>query len=249
MINDKFYEPEKLDNAINSEYSEQDPCIALDESFMIFYSSRPGHLGKENVDLYISFKEKDGHWTEAINMGPTFNKSHIITRFPRLSPDGKYLAFTMEVFVKCKSVENTKKKLDKLASRKATGIIYDRIFIRHWDTWKDGRRSHLFAMPTAGGDVVDVMPDMDADTPSKPFGGPEEITFTRDGNGIVFTARDVGREEPWSTNFDLYNAPLDGSQPPKCLTEQNEAWDTQPVFSPDGKTLAYTIYGMLCAPR
>lgn len=93
MLDDGFSEPEKLSDAINSEYGEQDPCIALDESYMIFYSSRPGHLGKENGDLYISFKKKDGAWTKAVNMGPIFNKGHIITRFPRLSPDGKYLFF------------------------------------------------------------------------------------------------------------------------------------------------------------
>jgi dipeptidyl aminopeptidase/acylaminoacyl peptidase len=80
---------------------------------------------------------------------------------------------------------------------------------------------------------------MDADTPSKPFGGPEEIAFTPDGSGLVFTARDVGREEPWSTDFDLYFVPVDGSASPKCLTEENEAWDTSPLFSPDGKLMAY----------
>ena len=151
----------------------------------------------------------------------------------------KHISFSMEVFVDLKSFQKTKEKLDRIAADKATGVIYDRIFIRHWDTWKDGRRSHLFVKPIKGGDPVDVMPEMDADTPTIPWGGTEEIAFTPDGKGIVFTARDVGHEEPWSTDFDLYYAPLDGSQPPKCLTEKNEAWDTQPVFSPDGKTLAY----------
>ena len=86
---------------------------------------------------------------------------------------------------------------------------------------------------------LSLMKGMDADTPSKPFGGPEEITFTPDGKGLVFTARDAGRVEPWSTDFDLYYVPVDGSEKPKCFTEKNEAWDTAPLFSPDGKTLAY----------
>ena len=93
MVDNGFSEPNKICDAINSEYGEQDPCIAPDETFMIFYSSRPGHLGKENGDLYISFKNNDDTWTQAVNMGPTFNEGHIITRFPRLSPDGKYLFF------------------------------------------------------------------------------------------------------------------------------------------------------------
>jgi len=49
----------------------------------------------------------------------------------------------------------------------------------------------------------------------------------------------VGAEEPWSTDFDLYLAPVDGSGRPRCLTEKNKAWDTSPVFSPDGRILAY----------
>ncbi|GAI34151.1 unnamed protein product, partial [marine sediment metagenome] len=124
-------------------------------------------------------------------------------------------------------------------NRKVSGRTYDRIFVRHWDTWKDGRRSHLFVVPSAGGDAVDVMQDIDADTPSKPFGGPEEITFTPDSKGVIFTTRNVGRKEPWSTDFDLYYAPINGAKKPECLTEKNGAWDTRPAFSPDGKTLAY----------
>jgi len=156
-----------------------------------------------------------------------------------VSPDGKHIAFTMEVFPDCNSAAQTKDRLDEIKQRKTSGRIYEQIFVRHWDTWKDGRRSHLFVMPSAGVDPIDVMQGMVADTPSKPFGGPEEITFTPDSKGLIFSARDVGRTEPWSTDFNLYRTPIDGSEPPKCLTEKNRAWDTNPVFSPDGKTLAY----------
>jgi dipeptidyl aminopeptidase/acylaminoacyl peptidase len=97
----------------------------------------------------------------------------------------------------------------------------------------------VFVVPVAGGPPVDVMKGMDADAPSKPFGGPEEFSFTPDGSGVVFTARDAGREEAWSTNFDLYLAPADGSAKPRSLTAANPAWDTSPSFSPDGRTLAY----------
>jgi dipeptidyl aminopeptidase/acylaminoacyl peptidase len=156
-----------------------------------------------------------------------------------LAPDGKHFAVAMEVFPDLATPADTKKRLDEVAARKATGRIYERLMIRHWDTWKDGRRSHVFVIPTAGGAAVDVMKGMDADAPTKPFGGPEEIAFTPDGRSIVFTARDVGREEAWSTDLDLYVAPIDGSSKPRCLTEANQATDTTPVFSPDGKSLAY----------
>ncbi len=157
-----------------------------------------------------------------------------------LSPDGRLMAFTLEVFPVAATVADTKQRLDEIAARKSSGMIYEGVFIRHWDTWKDGRRSHLFVLPSDGsGTAVDVMSGMDADTPSKPFGGSDEFTFTPDSRELVFTARDVGRREAWSTDFDLYRAPVDGSTPPVCLTEQNEAWDCCPLFSPDGRTMAY----------
>jgi len=155
-----------------------------------------------------------------------------------VSPDGATLAITMEVFPG-ESVEATVRKLEAIQNNKATGRLYERLFVRHWDTWADGRRSHLFVVPTKGGEASDLMLSMDADTPSKPFGGTEEIAFTADGKGLVFTARDAGREEAWSTDFDLYEVPVDGSRAPRCLTEANKAWDGSPLFSPDGKTLAY----------
>jgi dipeptidyl aminopeptidase/acylaminoacyl peptidase len=180
-------------------------------------------------------------WRIAIDGGEAEQMAHEPLDVGNLiaAPDGKHIAFTMEVFPDCNTPAETKGRLDEIEERKASGRIYDHIFVRHWDTWKDGRRSHLFVMPTIGCKAVDVMKGMDTDTPSKPFGGPEEITFTPDGKAVIFTARDVGAEEPWSTDFDLYLAPIDGSEPPKCLTEKNQAWDTNPVFSPDGKTLAY----------
>jgi dipeptidyl aminopeptidase/acylaminoacyl peptidase len=156
-----------------------------------------------------------------------------------LSPDGLTMAISMQVFVDCEDLDCTVKRLEGRDEQKPSGVIYKQLLFRHWDTWADGRRAHLFVMSLAGGDPVDVTAGMEADIPSKPFGGAEELTFTPDGSGLVFTARNVGASEAWSTDFDLYFAPADGSQSPRCLTEANEAWDTQPVFSPDGKTLAY----------
>ncbi|HVP14189.1 MAG TPA: S9 family peptidase [Terriglobales bacterium] len=157
------------------------------------------------------------------------------------APGDERLVVAIDVFPGT-SLEQTKKRLDETEEREKTGPtgrLYDRLFIRHWDTWNDGRRSHLFAVPVKGGAPVDLLRRMDADCPSKPFGGVEEIAFDRDGRTVLFTAKDAGREEAWSTNFDLYAVPIDGSAAPRNLTPDNPAWDTQPVFSPDGRTLAW----------
>jgi len=208
-------------------HSEADtnPRWGSDSNTVFFISGRSGSSQVWRIRI-------DGGEAEQVTDQP-LDISNLI-----VSPDGKNIAFTMEVFPDCNAA-TTKARLDEIKERKTTGRIYGRIFVRHWDTWKDGRRSHLFVMPAVGGQAIDVMRNMDADTPSKPFGGPEEITFTPDCKGVIFTARDVGREEPWSTDLDLYYAPIEGSTPPKCLTEENQAWDTHPLFSPDGKTLAY----------
>lgn len=156
-----------------------------------------------------------------------------------LSADGEHIVYSMDVFVDCETAQCTRERLDSEAESPASGRVYDRLLVRHWDTWKDGRRSHLFVRPLTGGDAVDVMRGLDADCPSKPFGGPEEYTFTPDSRALVFSARDAGREEAWSTNFDLYLSPTDGTGDIVNLTAANLAWDTAPLFSPDGKTLAY----------
>jgi len=206
--------------------ADSNPRWAFDAKSVWFISTRSGSSQVWRIRI-------DGGEAEQVTDQPLDVGNLVV------SPGGKHIAFTMEVFPDCSIVASTKNKLDEIKATKASGWIYDRIFVRHWDAWKDGRRSHLFVMPSTGGQAADVMLGTDADTPSKPFGGPEEITFTPDGKGLVFTARVVGRKEPWSTDFDLYWVPVDGSEPPKCLTEENEAWDSHPVFSPDGRTLAY----------
>jgi dipeptidyl aminopeptidase/acylaminoacyl peptidase len=156
----------------------------------------------------------------------------------KFSPDGSAVVFSMEVFVDCEDLDCTADRLEEEVE--TTGVIYDQGFVRHWDTWKDGRRRHLFRAPVADnslGDPVDLMSGMDADAPTKPWGGAEEYDFAPDG-GVVFVARDVGASEPWSTNFDLWYVSAPG-ETPLNLTVDNEAWDTAPTFSPDGKSLVW----------
>ncbi len=156
-----------------------------------------------------------------------------------VSPDGGSIAFTMDIFLEHPTPEETREEMDRRVEMKASGQIFDGLFVRHWDTWEDGRRSHLFVMDTETRNLVDVMAGMDADTPSQPFGGPEELSFTPDSREIIFTAKNAGQKTAWSTDFDLYHVPVNAGCPPDCLTEANPAWDTTPVFSPDGQTLAY----------
>jgi dipeptidyl aminopeptidase/acylaminoacyl peptidase len=161
----------------------------------------------------------------------------------KLSPDGKHVALSIDVFTDCAELACTKKRLDDTAANKASGTLYDKLFIRHWDTWADGRRSQLF-MADLGADGTASPPRLitrgiDGDVPSKPFGDESEYTFSPDGNTLYFDVRIAGSTEPWSTNFDIYVVPSNGSAAPKNLTASNPAWDGWPLASADGKTLYY----------
>ena len=159
----------------------------------------------------------------------------------KLSPAGDRLAVSMDVFAGCADLECTRARLAD-GKDKATGQIYDQLFMRHWDAWSNGTRSHLFSArlrADGGADMpVDLSKTLEADVPSKPFGDDADFTFSPDGRTIVFSARAAGRTEAWSTNFDLYEVPSDGSGEPHDLTSENPAWDAQPNFLANGD-LAY----------
>jgi dipeptidyl aminopeptidase/acylaminoacyl peptidase len=217
--------PSELRRLTTDPANDSSPRFAPDGKSLYFLSSRSGSSQVWRLPL-------DGGEARQVTDLP-LDVSNLL-----LSPDGHTLAFSLEVFVDCKDVACTAERLKEQEDAEASGRIYEHLFIRHWDTWKDGRRSHLFVMDAGGKDTpIDVTAGMDADVPSKPFGGVEEIAFTPDGEGIVFSARD-GEGEAWSTDFDLFDARLDGTGEPRRLTD-NPAWDTHPLFSPDGKTLAY----------
>lgn len=159
----------------------------------------------------------------------------------KLSPDGSKLLLSYEVFTDCPDLACTKERLDGREKDKSTGTVYDKLFVRHWDTWADGRRSQLYiADANAPSSPVLLSRGIDGDVPSKPFGGDDEFSFSPDGKTVYFDARIAGKTEPWSTNFDVYSVPADGSATPVNLTADNLAWDANPLVSPDGKTLFYT---------
>ncbi len=163
----------------------------------------------------------------------------------KLSPDGKKLLLAIDIDPECAVNLCSDQQPD--ATSKASGKLFDKLFVRHWDTWADGKRSVLF--------ITDVNPEatktsmvrapkmltkgIDGDVPSKPFGDESEYAFSPDGSTVYFDVRIAGRTEPWSTNYDIYTVPADGSGAPRNLTASNPAWDASPLPSADGKTLYY----------
>src|SRR5690606_41295439 len=82
-----------------------------------------------------------------------------LTRYPldigsyKVSPDGKRIAVSMDVFTDCGAdLDCTVSRLDQREKSKASGVVYDQLFVRHWDTWADGRHSRQFVTTPARGD-------------------------------------------------------------------------------------------------
>lgn len=154
----------------------------------------------------------------------------------KVAPGGTKLAFTRDI------------KLDTPANElykdlpETKGRIIDTLMYRHWNAWHDYKYSHLH-VATIGpdgvaGEAKDLMPGVKADCPVPPFGGSEQFAWSPDGTEIAFTMKNV---EDWaeSTNSDVYIIPADGSGPAKNITANGLGYDNNPVYSPDGKTIAY----------
>ena len=212
-------------------FSVNSPSFSPDGSALYFMSAKSG---------------SNQLWKQALAGGDAVQ----VTNYPldvgsyKLSPDGKSVAVSFEVFIDCADLACTKSRLDQKAATKASGRLYNQLFVRHWDTWADGRRNQLYVVPfgddgLAASEPVRISTGIDGDVPSKPFGDASEYAWAPDGQSLVFSVRVAGREEAWSTNFDLYQAGVDARRAPRNLTAANLAMDTGPEFSGDGKTLYY----------
>jgi dipeptidyl aminopeptidase/acylaminoacyl peptidase len=159
----------------------------------------------------------------------------------KLAPSANRIVVWADRDLRCKDLncEDLPQK-----SEGGSGRTYDQLFIRHWDNWEvPGVRSRLFTFALEGGKLAGagaaIAANLVGDSPSKPFGGGEEIAFSPDGTTLYFALRESGRTEELSTNLDIFAAPADGSGAPVNLTAANKATDTLPTISPDGRTLAY----------
>ncbi len=165
----------------------------------------------------------------------------------RTSPDGQTLLVSMAVYPDCATLECTVQKAaapKATAGAKANGVVFDRVFIRHWDEWFDGTRTQLFALDLDPAGTASnprpLMKGFDGDSPTKPFGDETDYAFSADGKSVVFSAKVAGKSEPWTTNYDLWKiAALTGSAAPQNTTESNTAWDAGPVYAPGGRLMAY----------
>jgi dipeptidyl aminopeptidase/acylaminoacyl peptidase len=182
------------------------------------------------------------------------------------SPDGKHILFKSDVYPECSGnpqAEDSciREKLGRSRDSKIKAQIFSHLLYRHWNAYKEGKRSHLFVVDADPGLIGDRPGDGatevrvfardltpgDYDAPPFSLGGQDNYAFSPDGQEICYSSNH-DPVEAISTNKDLFtvpvNFPSDASPvqvlaATKNITADNKAADVTPLYSPDGKYIAY----------
>jgi len=153
------------------------------------------------------------------------------------SPEGTHLAFASSVFPDCLDDECNKEKNEKKEKSLVKAKMFDELLFRHWNSWQDGMRSHVFIVSADGGKAVDVTPG-NYDTPPISLGSSHDYDFSPDGKEICFVRNlDPELKLGLGTNNDLFTNSIKGENIKKITSSR--ANDNSPHYSSDGKYIAY----------
>eukprot|EP01122_Echinamoeba_exundans_P004918 TRINITY_DN15125_c0_g1_i2.p2 TRINITY_DN15125_c0_g1~~TRINITY_DN15125_c0_g1_i2.p2 ORF type:complete len:565 (-),score=117.45 TRINITY_DN15125_c0_g1_i2:42-1736(-) len=166
-----------------------------------------------------------------------------------------FFVFSAQVYIDCPDFQCTANRdAAKSAKSHTTGVVYEELFVRHWDVWETpGKVSHIFVQKatfnaatgtwTLQGNPVDLMSGMSADSPVPPNGGAEQYDICPDGTEIAFTAALVNHESAWTTGWITYtvsfNAATMTAGTPFIISSFTQARTTNPLYSPDGTRIAF----------
>ena len=155
----------------------------------------------------------------------------------QMSVDGKRFAIELTVMPGCETLQCTLDAKAVDAKKKHNVRVYDQLMVRHWDTWNTAYKSHLFVADKAESgaftQATDLMPTWQGD-----IAGASEVSFHPNGKTLSFSAKLPSKEQAWNTNFDIFEVDLNTKKLTN-LSAENTAWDAKPVYSPNGRYLAY----------
>jgi dipeptidyl aminopeptidase/acylaminoacyl peptidase len=169
------------------------------------------------------------------------------------SPDGNNILFTSDVYPECDGDPAAEaacnaKRSEEAEQSKVKAQIFAHLLYRHWNSYKEGKRSHIFTVsatlppPPMSSARVGLPPPRDLtpgdyDAPVFSLGGQDDYAFSPDGQEICYTSNH-DKNPAASTNNDLWIVSINGG-PAKNITADNPASDSTPLYSPDGKYIAY----------
>ena len=223
----------------STDKKDRHPRWSPDGKRILFESSRSGETQLWTIDI------RGGEARQITNLSTEASGAI-------WSADGKNIAFVSAVypeFAKLPFKESdaaNKKKMDEIKASPIKAKVFTKLFYRHWDSYVEDKRQHLFVLPfDANGaegfaEPRDVTPgDRDAFPTSSTFSSGDDFTFSPDGKYLVFSAVPE-KDEAWSTNMDLCRVSTNNTSDKwENLTKENLAADSAPMFSPDGNYLAY----------
>ncbi|MER3431392.1 MAG: S9 family peptidase [Blastocatellia bacterium] len=155
---------------------------------------------------------------------------------PVWSPDGRLIAFTSEVYPDCSDDECNRRRDEEAEKNPVKAIVTNRLLFRHWNEWRDKKRTHVFIIPLGGGTAIDLTPG-DYDSPPYAASSSVDYSFSPDSAEIAIV-RNPDKIEAISTNSDIYLVRV-ADRTTRNITASNRGYDVSPVFTPDGK---YVIY-------
>lgn len=152
------------------------------------------------------------------------------------SPDRKHILFTSDVYPECGADDSCN---HTIASRSEAGplkaYMADQLLYRHWTTWREGKRTHILAYNLETKQYKDLTPG-EFDSPSFALGG-TGFTISPDGRELCYVSSHDPHEAE-NTNKDLWIVDVNGGAP-RAITAGNAAYDGDPVYSPDGRFIAF----------
>ena len=161
---------------------------------------------------------------------------------PRWSPDGRWIAVSAGVYPECGAdAECNSKILEHVEEGKLKVHLADHLLYRHWTEWRDGKYTHILLVDAGTGKIVRDLTPGHWDSPTFSLSGDRGYDFSPDSRELCY----VSNHDPdpaSSTNADLFVVNLDKDPTPdsaKNLTVQNRGWDGSPLYSPDGRFIAY----------